>query len=98
MARYKVLVIRAAKRDMKSVARQYRATIKAALRSLADNPAPHGVVHLRGPLAGYRRIRVGDFRVMYTVRESEVLVLVVMVGKRGEYYEAAMRRIKGLKG
>jgi mRNA interferase RelE/StbE len=33
------------------------------------------------------RIRVGDWRILYELREREVVVLVVRIGPRGEVYE-----------
>ncbi|MCO8164649.1 type II toxin-antitoxin system RelE/ParE family toxin [Pseudomonas sp. 21LCFQ010] len=49
---------------------------------------------LRGVLAGYRRIRTGDVRIIYRIEGSEI-VLVSCVGARrdDEVYEAASRRI-----
>lgn len=49
---------------------------------------------LRGVLAGYRRIRTGDIRIIYRIEGNEI-VLVVCVGARrdDEVYEAASRRI-----
>lgn len=49
---------------------------------------------LRGILAGYRRIRTGDVRIVYRINGTEV-VLVLCVGARrdDEVYETATRRI-----
>jgi len=35
---------------------------------------------------GELRIRVGDWRVIYLVRDDELLVLVIKVGHRGDVY------------
>lgn len=34
----------------------------------------------------YYRIRVGDYRVLYEVRDRDVLVLVIKIGHRREVY------------
>ncbi|MFK3724037.1 type II toxin-antitoxin system RelE/ParE family toxin [Pseudomonas monteilii] len=49
---------------------------------------------LRGMLAGCRRIRTGDVRIVYRIRGNEI-VLVLCVGARrdDEVYEAATRRV-----
>lgn len=49
---------------------------------------------LRGPLAGYRRIRTGDVRIVYRINGTEI-ILVVCVGARrdDEVYDAAVRRV-----
>jgi mRNA interferase RelE/StbE len=49
---------------------------------------------LRGVLAGCRRIRTGDVRIVYRINGAEI-VLVLCVGARqdDEVYEAATRRV-----
>ncbi len=49
---------------------------------------------LRGALAGHRRIRTGDVRIVYKIEGTEI-VLVLCVGARrdDEVYEAANRRV-----
>ena len=41
---------------------------------------------LKGEFAGLRRLRVGDYRVVYEVVEQELVVLVIRVGHRGTVY------------
>jgi mRNA interferase RelE/StbE len=36
---------------------------------------------------GVLRIRVGDYRVLYTIDEGELVVLVVEAGQRGQIYD-----------
>lgn len=57
--------------------------LKAAFR-LADDPYPPGAKRLVGK--GGLRIRVGDYRIVYEVYDSRLLVLVVQVGHRREIY------------
>jgi mRNA interferase RelE/StbE len=57
------------------------------LRRLETDPRPRGAIRL----AGYAqerlwRIRVGDYRVLYEIRDEVLLVLVVRVGHRREVY------------
>ncbi|MFT0868492.1 type II toxin-antitoxin system RelE family toxin [Pseudomonas sp. CAM1A] len=49
---------------------------------------------LRGTLAGCRRLRTGDIRIVYRINGTEV-VLVLCIGARrdDEVYDAANRRI-----
>jgi len=55
------------------------------MKTLAENPRPNGSVKLAGPEPLYR-IRVGDYRIIYDIRESELLILVVAIGHRREIY------------
>ena len=43
--------------------------------------------NLRGQLEGFRSLRVGDFRVIYTVDESARVVMLRAVGRRSVVYE-----------
>ena len=49
---------------------------------LADEP--HAGSALKGEFAGLRRIRVGDYRVIYEVDEGVLVVLVVRIANRRE--------------
>lgn len=50
---------------------------------------------LAGPLAGYRRLRTGDTRIVYRVHAEAIEVLILAVGMRrdGEIYDAAQKRV-----
>ena len=66
--------------------RRLRGRIFRALQGLEADPRPTGMKRLVGQ-EGLLRIRVGDWRILYEVREREVVVLVVRIGPRGEVYE-----------
>ena len=48
---------------------------------------PYVGKRLRGQLEGFRSLRVGDFRVIYTVDESARTVILQAVGRRSVVYE-----------
>lgn len=56
-----------------------------AIGQLAREPRPPGCVQLKGG-DGELRIRVGAYRVVYDVRDEELVVLVLRVGHRREIY------------
>ena len=61
------------------------ARLVAAMRGLAGQPRPPGCDKLVG-LEDLYRIRVGDYRIVYQVRDEVLLVLVVKIGHRREVY------------
>ncbi|HOC57210.1 MAG TPA: type II toxin-antitoxin system RelE/ParE family toxin [Verrucomicrobiota bacterium] len=65
--------------------RSLTARLVAAMRALASQPRPPGCDKLAGPENLYR-IRVGDFRIVYQIRDEVLLVLVVKIGHRREVY------------
>ena len=40
----------------------------------------------KGPLVGYWKFRIGDYRLICDVRDREILILVVAIGDRKEVY------------
>lgn len=81
MSRYRLQVEKDAQRALARLDKPIRRRVQAAIDRLADDPRPHGVVALAGH-KGYLRIRIGDYRVIYTVKDSRLLVLVVDVDHR----------------
>ena len=76
-----------ARKALKAIRDQrLRGRIIRALQGLEADPRPSGVKRL-APGGGLLRIRVGDWRILYEVREREVVVMVVRIGPRWEVYE-----------
>jgi mRNA interferase RelE/StbE len=62
-----------------------QARIFSAMKLLAANPRPSKAIQMVG-FESLWRIRVGDFRVIYTVRDQELVILVVSIGHRKDVY------------
>ncbi len=59
--------------------------ILASIESLASNPRPRQNVKLRESASSYR-LRVGDYRVLYQINDSDKIVMIFKVGHRREVY------------
>lgn len=59
--------------------------ILKALEPLKQTPRPRQAEKLSGREDLFR-VRVGDYRVIYSVHDDELLVLVVKIGHRGKVY------------
>jgi mRNA interferase RelE/StbE len=69
--------------DIPALSKGVRTRIRAAIeQKLASHPVEFGKP-LRYSLKGARRLRVGDWRVVYTIEPPDV-VLVVKIGHRKE--------------
>ena len=84
---YSVRIKRSAAKDLKRIPAADRRTVAAAIDSLAHQPQQGRV--LKGGLRGLRRVRVGRYRVIYEVRDAELIVLVVRVGARDKAYRGS---------
>ena len=60
--------------------------ITGVIELLSIDPRPPGAKMLRGGEHGRWRVRVGDYRVVYTVDDGRLLVLVLRVAHRREVY------------
>ena len=86
VARYTVVLKPAAERALEKIAQPTLRRIAKAIDNLGTDPRPSGVTALqREP--GLLRIRVGDYRIIYIVRDDVLTVLVVTVGHRREVYQ-----------
>lgn len=86
MAGYRVLIKPSAAKEVEAVDQKTdRQRIVASIRSLGEDPRPHGSEKLAGESDRYR-LRVGRYRVIYSIEDRELLVFVVRVGNRKDVY------------
>jgi mRNA interferase RelE/StbE len=98
---YDVRLLSAAERDLKAIAKKATATQRRqlidALTAMRGDPLSGDVKALVGKL-GLRRRRVGDFRIVFQVRDRVLLVAVVVIGNRKDVYSILDRRDLGVLG
>jgi mRNA interferase RelE/StbE len=85
MTRYRIEITREALRALTKLDKRVRRRVQAAIDGLSEQPRQPGVLALRGLRRAYR-LRVGDYRVIYTVDDGRLTVLVVDLGYRREIY------------
>jgi mRNA interferase RelE/StbE len=83
---YSVEFAPAAAKALSRVERRTRLRIAGVIELLAVDPRPPGAKMLRGEERGVWRVRVGDYRVVYTVEDERLVVLVVRGAHRREAY------------
>lgn len=81
---YSIRIKGSAAKELAKVANPDRLRIVNAIDRLAENPFLGSV--LKGELRGLRRLRLGDYRVLYEIRNDELVVLVVRIAHRREVY------------
>jgi mRNA interferase RelE/StbE len=82
---YRVRIKESALKAIRKLDRGTRGRIWAAIEGLAEHPRPTGRVKLAGE-DNLWRIRMGDYRIVYQVRDAELVVIVVRVGHRRDVY------------
>ena len=87
--RYEVRFNPAAAKELAKLPREVQRRLAPKIDALTVNPRPPGAERLSGEDAW--RIRVGDYRVVYTIEDLVLLVLVIHVGNRRDVY----KRLRG---
>ncbi len=87
MARYRLLFKSSVSKDLRSLPRDDVTLILARIEALADNPRPVGSEKLSGQERF--RIRQGSYRIIYEIRDMELVVMVVKVGHRRDVYRTS---------
>ena len=80
-----IYLTKAASRDLAGIPHNFLKKVDDAILALADTPRPQGTVKLKGADDLYR-IRVGNYRILYTVDDKAPSVTIVRVGDRREVY------------
>ena len=81
---YSLKIKSSALKEIKRLSKSERERVVGAIDGLRNNP--HQGTQLKGTHTGLRRIRVGQYRVLYEVQNGVLAVLVLRVGHRREVY------------
>jgi mRNA interferase RelE/StbE len=86
VARYKIIFKPAAQRDFGKLQRPVQKRIASKIEALGADPRPSGSLKLQGAADIYR-VRVGSYRILYAVGDTERLVVIARIKHRGDVYE-----------
>lgn len=84
MAKFELVFKPSVSKDLKDISNKDVGRIMEKIASLRENPRPQGSVKLSG--REYYRVRQGDYRIVYEIVESRLIVVVIKVGHRREVY------------
>ncbi len=85
---YKVEFLKEAREELDRIDPIWKKRIKSKLRLLAENPdsLKNNIKKLKGKLKDYNRLRVGNYRVIFSFENDKMIILIVRVGHRKEIY------------
>lgn len=84
MASFRLLIKPSAVKELESIPRKDRQRLVTRLRHLSADPRPPGCEKLSSH--DLYRIRQGNYRVLYSVQDEDLVILVIRVGHRREVY------------
>ncbi len=85
MSRYKIELRPAAVKALRRIDKADQKRVQGAIALLGEDPRPPGAKALQGRPG--LRVRVGNYRIIYTVDDGVLLVVVVTLGHRRDVYD-----------
>lgn len=85
MADYVAILSKMAQKQLDKLPDNIAAPILESIGHLEKNPRPQGYTKLKGR-PGYR-IRTGNYRIIYDIFDSELIIEVIALGHRKDIYE-----------
>ena len=85
--KYHVEITRRAMEGLAALPAGIRSDLSDRIAELAADPLPYGAEPLRDEFAGCRKLRVGDYRIVYAVERESRSVVVLRVGHRHNVYK-----------
>lgn len=91
MAGYELLITAAAATELDALSRkQDRQAVVGRILSLAETPRPPGCIKLSGAEDLYR-VRQGPYRIVYSIEDDRLVVVVIRIADRKEVYRKGGR-------
>ncbi len=84
MANYSLLIKPSAAKELEALPKKDRQRVVTKIQGLATNPRPPGCEKLSGE--DLYRVRQGNYRILYTLDDKKLVVVVIKIGHRREVY------------
>jgi len=85
MPKYTIAISKTAQKQLDKLPDNIANTLISVIQQLAENPRPYGYIKLKGG-EGYR-IRKGNYRIIYDIYDTVLIVDVIAIGDRKNIYE-----------
>jgi mRNA interferase RelE/StbE len=85
VAKYSLTIKKSAAKELQNIPKKDLLKIIKRIQSLAENPRAAGSQKLSA--RQQYRVRQGDYRIIYSIDDKELLVDIVKIGHRREVYE-----------
>lgn len=85
MAKYEIRIRKSAQREIRNLAKKTLSKVIEKIEALSEEPRPKGCKKLIG-YDNYWRIRVGNYRIVYTIDDEILIIEVVVVRHRKDAY------------
>ena len=86
MGDFSISFVRSARKELESLSTPLILRVLAKIELLATNPRPQGCKKLKGAHDLWR-IRIGDYRVIYSILDTQVRIEIITIRHRSHAYE-----------
>ena len=84
VSHFKIELKASARKSLGKLENQDQLRVYAAIELLSNNPWPPLAVQIQG--SPYFRVRVGDYRILYSIDSGRLIILIIDIGHRREIY------------
>lgn len=82
---YQIEFSKRAEKQFEALAQQIQNRLQPQIDALAHDPRPSGIKKLEG-IENQYRLRVGDYRIVYEIQDTSLLIILVRIGHRSDIY------------
>jgi mRNA interferase RelE/StbE len=83
---YEIMITKTIQKQLDNLPNNIQERVYEKIAQLAEEPRPDGVFKLKGYDNEYR-IRIGDYRLVYEIRDEQLIVLLVQCKHRRDVYK-----------
>jgi mRNA interferase RelE/StbE len=83
---YEIIITKSIQKQLDNLPNNIQERVYEKIAQLAEEPRPDGVFKLKGYDNEYR-IRIGDYRLVYEIRDEQLIVLLVQCKHRRDVYK-----------
>ncbi len=84
MSKYEIQITDKVKKSLTSINKEDRLRIQMAIDLLGENPRPPAAKKLQD--SNYYRVRVGDYRIIYSIDDGKLIIQIIQAIHRREAY------------
>lgn len=84
--KFEIEISESAEKSLAKIPKNDRVKILEKIDALEQDPMPLGSIKLKGYKEALYRIRSGDYRVVYSIKQDVLVILIIEIGHRREVY------------
>ncbi len=85
MNKFRILWKKSAVKELQEIPKEWRISILNHIDKLTENAKPSNSLKLKG-ISNFYRIRIGDYRIIYSIQNEMLTIEIIKIGHRKEVY------------